>query len=394
MEAAGARIRVGSLPVVLADRSNLCRVFQNLIGNAVKFTRGENPEVTIAAEREGAMWRIEVRDNGIGMDPESARRIFEPFRRLHGEEDYPGTGIGLAVCERIVEQHGGRIWVTSAPARAASSPSRCPRPSLRRRRRLARTAASRREDDARRRRGRRAARGAGARWRAAARRQKGRPPKEPLRIGTKNFTESEIFGELYKQALESRGIPVTLQSQIGSTEVINQALRDGSLDMYPEYVGVLLSEVDDVSERPARRRRPTHWRSGSRSSASSRCSTRHPRATKTRSPSQKAFGASATDREHPRPQAAPRATLKAAPEFGGRVEGMVGLRKVYGLTKLRLRRGARRASSTPSSTAARSTSRSVFTTDSQLAGGDYTVLKDPKGVFDDQQVAPVICRRR
>ena len=115
LEAAGARIRVGSLPVVLADRSNLCRVFQNLIGNAVKFTRGENPEVTIAAEREGAMWRIEVRDNGIGIDPQYARRIFEPFRRLHGEEDYPGTGIGLAVCERIVEQHGGRIWVQSAP---------------------------------------------------------------------------------------------------------------------------------------------------------------------------------------------------------------------------------------------------------------------------------------
>jgi signal transduction histidine kinase len=115
VEAAGARIRVGSLPVVLADRSNLSRVFQNLIGNAVKFTRGKNPEVTIVSERDGDMWRIEVRDNGIGMDPENARRIFEPFRRLHGEEDYPGTGIGLAVCERIVEQHGGRIWVQSAP---------------------------------------------------------------------------------------------------------------------------------------------------------------------------------------------------------------------------------------------------------------------------------------
>jgi len=113
VDAAGARIRVGSLPVVLADRSNLCRVFQNLIGNAVKFTRGEDPEVTIVSEREDAMWRIEVRDNGIGMRAENARRIFEPFRRLHGEEDYPGTGIGLAVCERIVEQHGGRIWVTS-----------------------------------------------------------------------------------------------------------------------------------------------------------------------------------------------------------------------------------------------------------------------------------------
>ncbi|MDX6677685.1 MAG: hypothetical protein QOE31_1737, partial [Solirubrobacteraceae bacterium] len=113
IEATGARVRVGSLPTVLADRSNLSRVFQNLIGNAVKFTRGDDPEVTVSAQREGSMWRFDVRDNGIGMDPENTRRIFEPFRRLHGEEAYPGTGIGLAVCERIVEQHGGRIWVSS-----------------------------------------------------------------------------------------------------------------------------------------------------------------------------------------------------------------------------------------------------------------------------------------
>jgi len=115
IEAKGARVRVGSLPVVLADRSNLCRVFQNLIGNAVKFTRGVDPAVTIVAEADGDMWRFEVRDNGIGMQPENTQRIFEPFRRLHGEEDYPGTGIGLAVCERIIEQHGGRIWVDSTP---------------------------------------------------------------------------------------------------------------------------------------------------------------------------------------------------------------------------------------------------------------------------------------
>ena len=115
IEDRGARVRVGSLPVVLADRSNLARVFQNLVGNAVKFTRGDDPEVVIEAEREGDMWSISVADNGIGMEPENTRRIFEPFRRLHGEEDYEGTGIGLAVCDRIVEQHGGRIWVTSRP---------------------------------------------------------------------------------------------------------------------------------------------------------------------------------------------------------------------------------------------------------------------------------------
>jgi signal transduction histidine kinase len=115
IEASGARVRVGSLPVVLADRSNLCRVFTNLVGNAVKFTRGDEPQVSIEAQADGAMWRVDVRDNGIGMDPANVRRIFEPFRRLHGEDDYEGTGIGLAVCERIVEQHGGRIWVSSVP---------------------------------------------------------------------------------------------------------------------------------------------------------------------------------------------------------------------------------------------------------------------------------------
>jgi signal transduction histidine kinase len=115
IEAAHAEVTVGELPVVLADRANLCRVFQNLIGNAVKFTAGDTPRVSIEAEREGEHWHFSVRDNGIGMNPEHAQRIFEPFQRLHGEEDYPGTGIGLAVCERIIDQHGGRIWVSSVP---------------------------------------------------------------------------------------------------------------------------------------------------------------------------------------------------------------------------------------------------------------------------------------
>lgn len=115
VERTGARIEVGELPIVLADHANLCRVFQNLVGNALKFSRDGRPWVRIAAEPDGDMWRFCVRDNGIGMDPEHSRRIFEPFQRLHGEEDYPGTGIGLAVCERIIDQHGGRIWVESTP---------------------------------------------------------------------------------------------------------------------------------------------------------------------------------------------------------------------------------------------------------------------------------------
>jgi signal transduction histidine kinase len=121
IEAAGARVTAGELPVVRVDRAGVCRVFQNLIGNAVKFTvPGRPPEVTIGAERDGAMWRISVRDNGIGMQPQDAERIFQPFRRLHGEEAYPGTGIGLAICERIVSQLGGRIWVTSAPGEGST----------------------------------------------------------------------------------------------------------------------------------------------------------------------------------------------------------------------------------------------------------------------------------
>ena len=115
IEERGAQVTVGDLPVVRADRTNLCRVFQNLVGNAVKFTDEETPRVSIAAERDNGYWRFSVRDNGIGMHPDHAGRIFEPFQRLHGEEDYPGTGIGLAVCERIIDQLGGRIWVSSSP---------------------------------------------------------------------------------------------------------------------------------------------------------------------------------------------------------------------------------------------------------------------------------------
>jgi light-regulated signal transduction histidine kinase (bacteriophytochrome) len=120
IEESGAQIEVGDLPVVLGDRGNLCRVFQNLVGNAVKFTQEGTPRVSIDAERDAFEWRFAVRDNGIGMSTEQAQRIFEPFQRLHGEEDYPGTGIGLAVCERIVDQHGGRIWVSSNPGEGSA----------------------------------------------------------------------------------------------------------------------------------------------------------------------------------------------------------------------------------------------------------------------------------
>jgi signal transduction histidine kinase len=119
IDEAGAKVSVGELPVVSADRRSLGQVFQNLIANAVKFSEGE-PRVRVSASRVDGAWWFAVEDNGIGMDPSDAEEIFEPFHRLHGEGSYPGTGIGLAVCERIVEQHGGRIWAESEPGRGST----------------------------------------------------------------------------------------------------------------------------------------------------------------------------------------------------------------------------------------------------------------------------------
>ncbi|OXM56150.1 histidine kinase [Amycolatopsis thailandensis] len=107
----GARIDRGELPAVWGESVLLTVVFQNLIGNALKF-RGESaPEIAVSAERDGDHWRFCVTDNGIGVDSEHAERIFVIFQRLHGRSDYPGTGIGLALCRKIVEHHGGAIWL-------------------------------------------------------------------------------------------------------------------------------------------------------------------------------------------------------------------------------------------------------------------------------------------
>jgi signal transduction histidine kinase len=107
------------LPAVQADPSQVGQLLQNLIGNALKFSGDEPPRVHLSAERDGAMWAIAVRDHGIGFDPKYADRVFAIFERLHGR-DVPGTGIGLAVCKRIVERHGGHIRVRSMPGEGAT----------------------------------------------------------------------------------------------------------------------------------------------------------------------------------------------------------------------------------------------------------------------------------
>jgi PAS domain S-box-containing protein len=110
----GASITVGVLPQVRSDRTQMVMVFQNLIGNALKYRRQEAPQVRVEAVQEGSDWQVSIADNGQGFKPEQASAIFEPFKRLHGT-DIKGSGIGLATCKRIIVRSGGRIWAKSTP---------------------------------------------------------------------------------------------------------------------------------------------------------------------------------------------------------------------------------------------------------------------------------------
>ncbi len=114
VSASGAKIVSGELPMVKGDRTQLLQLFQNLISNAIKFCRPEvTPEIEVSATAKEDQWLIAIRDNGIGIPTDKLERVFEVFHRLHSSKEYPGHGIGLTTCQKIVRRHGGRIWVES-----------------------------------------------------------------------------------------------------------------------------------------------------------------------------------------------------------------------------------------------------------------------------------------
>jgi light-regulated signal transduction histidine kinase (bacteriophytochrome) len=111
----GAQIDSGQLPTVPGNSAQLGQVFQNIVGNAIKFHGTEVPRIRILAKRKGDEWEFSVADDGIGIAPDRNDDVFVAFTRLHTRDEYPGNGIGLAICKKIIERHNGRIWVESEP---------------------------------------------------------------------------------------------------------------------------------------------------------------------------------------------------------------------------------------------------------------------------------------
>jgi light-regulated signal transduction histidine kinase (bacteriophytochrome) len=127
LDEAGATVTHAPLPTLPGDATQLAQLLRNLLDNAVKFRRpGAPAQVHVAAARDGDAWVFRVSDNGLGIEPQYFDRIFVIFQRLHLQDEYPGTGIGLAVCRRVVERHGGRIWVESEPGAGSTFCFRLP----------------------------------------------------------------------------------------------------------------------------------------------------------------------------------------------------------------------------------------------------------------------------
>jgi light-regulated signal transduction histidine kinase (bacteriophytochrome) len=120
IEETQADIKSGKLPAVMADEDQLIQVFQNLIGNAIKFRGEKTPRVKIDAAEENGVATFKVRDNGIGFDQQHAERMFVIFQRLNNRAEYEGTGVGLAICKKVVERHGGKIWAESQLGKGAT----------------------------------------------------------------------------------------------------------------------------------------------------------------------------------------------------------------------------------------------------------------------------------
>jgi signal transduction histidine kinase len=115
LDESGAVLNIDTLPVVRADRTQLGQIFQNLISNAIKYRSSRTLKIHIGVQDKGSEWQFSVRDNGIGIPPQYADKVFKIFQRLHPRNEYPGTGIGLAIAKKVVERHGGRIWFESEP---------------------------------------------------------------------------------------------------------------------------------------------------------------------------------------------------------------------------------------------------------------------------------------
>lgn len=120
VEESGAKVTIDPLPSLMVDGGQIGQLFQNLISNAIKFRGDAPPQIHISSEKNEDKWIFSVSDNGIGIDPEYSSRIFEIFQRLHSKEEYPGSGIGLAICKKIVERHGGNIRIESEPAKGTT----------------------------------------------------------------------------------------------------------------------------------------------------------------------------------------------------------------------------------------------------------------------------------